>query len=367
MAIRSVGVGLALVALFGCTGAGGSPDRPGEEWGLEHAYADGGVEVVLRLDRTEITTAEWVLVEVAVLAAEGLTVHLPTAQQAAAGGLTVARTHTMAPALQEDALVRRVRRFEMQPFLPGDYQVPGLAVAVAGEDGKTAATIRTEPVDLTVTSVLAEAEEPPRLQEVAEPMAAPPRMGRTLLLAVLGIAAAGVAAALVVVVRQRAARKAARSAIVPPHEAALRALRELAADDLLHRDLLAFHTAVAAVVRRYLEQRFGVRAPERTTEELMFLLTGGNLAGRRAAARAACLPGAVRPGEVRPCPSHRGGKSGPARDGHRSGAGHKDRRRPNRSRRPTGRRRVLFESPWVIAAVAGGRRLAVAAPPVRAA
>ena len=276
MAIRVVGVGLALAALLGCAGGGGAADRSREEWGLEHAYADGEVEVVLRLDRTEITTAEWVLLEVAVLAAEGLTVRLPTAEQAVAGGLEVARTHTVPPALQEGALVRWVRRFEMQPFLAGTYQVPDLAVVVAGNDGATAVTIRTEPVDLTVTSVLAGAEETPRLQEVAEPMPAPPRVGRLLLFAALAIVATGMAAALVVMVRRRAARSAARMAIVPPHEAALRALRELAADDLLHRDLLAFHTAVAAIVRRYLERRFGVRAPERTTEELMFILAGGS-------------------------------------------------------------------------------------------
>ena len=269
-------MGLALAALLGCAGGGGSSDQSGAEWGLEHAYADGGVEVVLRLDRTEITTAEWVLVEVAVLAAEDLSVRLPTAAQAAAGGLEVARTHTVPPALQEGALVRWVRRFEMQPFLAGEYQVPGLAVVVAAEEGEAAVTIRTEPVDLAVTSVLAGAEEPPRLQEVAEPMPAPPRVGRLLLFAALAIVAAGAAASLVVIVRRRAARNAALSAIVPPHEAALRGLRELAADDLLHRDLLAFHTAVAAIVRRYLEQRFGVRAPERTTEELMFILTGGS-------------------------------------------------------------------------------------------
>ena len=265
-----------MAVLLGCAGGGGSPDRAGEEWGLEHAYADGGVEVVLRLDRTEISTAEWVLVEVAVLAAEGLSVRLPAAEQAVAGGLEVARTDTVPPALQEGGQVRWVRRFEMQPFLAGTYQVPGLAVVVAGEDGATTVTIRTEPVDLTVTSVFSGVEETPRLQEVAEPMPAPPRVGRLVLFAALAIVAAGVAAALVVLVRRRAARSAARSALVPPHEAALAALRKLAADDVLHRDLLAFHTAVAAIVRRYLERRFGVRAPERTTEELMFILAGGS-------------------------------------------------------------------------------------------
>ena len=49
-------------------------------------------------------------------------------------------------------------------------------------------------------------------------------------------------------------------------------MRDLAAGDLPERDLLAFHHAVATVVRTFLELRFGVRAPERTTEELMLIV-----------------------------------------------------------------------------------------------
>ena len=276
MAIRCAGIGVVLAVVLGCAGTDGPPSNAGEAWALEHAYANGGVEVVLRVDRTRITTAEWVLVEVAVTAAEGLTVLLPGAQQAAAGGLEVAQTLTSPPALQEGGLVRWARRFEMKPFLAGEYQVPGMGVAVAGKDGQAAVTVHTEPIDLTVTSVLAGAGETPGLQEVAEPMPVPPRLGRLLLFAALALFAGGAAAVSVVLMRRRAARAAARTALVSPHEAALRGLRELASGDLLRRDLAAFHTAVAAIVRRYLEQRFGVRAPERTTEELMFILAGGS-------------------------------------------------------------------------------------------
>lgn len=267
---------LALAVLAGC-GADGAQTGAGAAWAVERTYAGaGGVEVQVRLDRSRLTTAEWAQLEVAVAAPEGLTVRLPTARQAAAGDLEVARTHTAAPVLQEDGAVRWVRRFELQPFLAGEYQVPGLVVAAAGGDGAVAAEVSTEPIALTVTSVFAAGEEAPALREVEGPLPVPPPAGRVLLFAALAVAVAGAAAAGVMLWRRRAARARVRAAVVPPHEAALQALRELGAGGLVERDLRAFHTAVAAIVRGYLEQRFGVRAPRRTTEELLLTLAAGS-------------------------------------------------------------------------------------------
>lgn len=287
MAGRGWGGALApavLAVLAGCAGAGanGAPAQPGEArpegaaWAVERSFAGGGVEVLLRLDRSEISTAEWAQLELVVAAPEGLTVRLPTAQQAEAGGLRAARTRTAAPALQAGGLVRWERRFELQPFLAGEYEVPALEVTAAGAAGAAAAAVRTEPIAVTVTSVFPAGEEPPALHDVAGPVRVPPPAGRVLLLAALGLALAGAAAAGVVLLRRRAARATARAAAVPPPEAALQALRELAAGGLLQRDLRAFHVAVAAIVRRYLEQRFDLRAPQRTTEELLVILAAGS-------------------------------------------------------------------------------------------
>lgn len=280
--VRGVGGVLALALLMSCGGAGGARTDAGAGggagWAVERSYANEGVEVLLRLDRSEITTAEWARLEVAALAPEGLAVRLPAAQQAEAGGLQVAQTRTSPPALQEDGRVRWVRRFELRPFLAGEYEVPGLVVA-AGEPGAAAgaaAEVRTEALALSVASVLPAGEEAPALREVEGPLPVPPPAGRVLLFVALAAAVAGAAVTGVILLRRRAARARAQAAVVPPHEAALRALRELAAGGLLQRDLLAFHTAVAAVVRRYLEQRFGVRAPQRTTEELLLILAAAS-------------------------------------------------------------------------------------------
>ena len=260
-----------LTLLAGCAPPAADGDTRSAGWEVEQADAGGGAELAVRLDRSRITTAEWLRLEVEVTAAEGRAVQLPTAEALERGSLRVERTQTLQPELLNDGLVRWVRRFELQPFLAGEYAVPALTVAVADADGGET-LLRSASIPVTVASVLAPHETTQRPREVAAPVTVAPRPGHLALLGGLALAAAGGAAASMVVLRRRAARMRARDAVVAPDQAALRALHDLAAGDLPERDLLAFHHAVAAVVRTFLEQRFGVRAPERTTEELSLIV-----------------------------------------------------------------------------------------------
>ncbi len=57
---------------------------------------------------------------------------------------------------------------------------------------------------------------------------------------------------------------------VPPHETALNALADLRATGWIEAlRIEPFYIALSGIVRRYLEGRFGLRAPERTTEEFI--------------------------------------------------------------------------------------------------
>lgn len=56
----------------------------------------------------------------------------------------------------------------------------------------------------------------------------------------------------------------------PPHEVALRALRTLLAKGWIEAgNLEPFYVELSGIIRTYLENRFGLRAPERTTEEFI--------------------------------------------------------------------------------------------------
>ncbi|MGB3965763.1 MAG: hypothetical protein WBO45_03465 [Planctomycetota bacterium] len=68
---------------------------------------------------------------------------------------------------------------------------------------------------------------------------------------------------------------------VPAHVRALRALERLrAAPRTTPAQIEAFYVEVSAVLRSYLEDRFGLRAPERTTEEFLRELEGGDALAR---------------------------------------------------------------------------------------
>ena len=55
-----------------------------------------------------------------------------------------------------------------------------------------------------------------------------------------------------------------------PHEAALNALRDLLAKGWIESENAEpFYIELSSIIRRYLEDRFGLRAPERTTEEFI--------------------------------------------------------------------------------------------------
>ena len=58
-----------------------------------------------------------------------------------------------------------------------------------------------------------------------------------------------------------------------PHERALQRLRS--APRTTAAEIEAFYVEVSAVLRLYLEERFGLRAPERTTEEFLRELESG--------------------------------------------------------------------------------------------
>ncbi|MEE4359749.1 MAG: hypothetical protein V2I97_24980 [Desulfococcaceae bacterium] len=68
--------------------------------------------------------------------------------------------------------------------------------------------------------------------------------------------------------RHRKKRVSAKTApSLPPHEAALLSLNELS--DVENTEGKYFYFRLSAIVRHYLEGRFGINAPEMTTEELM--------------------------------------------------------------------------------------------------
>jgi hypothetical protein len=120
-------------------------------------------------------------------------------------------------------------------------------------------------------------------RDIAPPVALSRRgLPRWLWLGGLALAGCGLIAA--IVYRRRHRRAALQSPPQPAHILALAALQRLQQQNLLGTQRVeAFYIQLSAIVRRYIEWRFGLRAPEQTTEEFLAVVleSGGLLAAHR--------------------------------------------------------------------------------------
>ncbi len=150
---------------------------------------------------------------------------------------------------------------QLQPVETGELTIPPFEVR--DEDDRVATTPEFV---VTVSSVLADAEP-----DVEAPAPLFPSRFKDWWLA--GGIAAGVlllAALLFWWARRRKRRPAPDAIAIPPHIKALRELSRLRdAPRRSHSEVEVFYVAVSQVLRVYLEDRFGLRAPERTTEEFL--------------------------------------------------------------------------------------------------
>lgn len=167
-----------------------------------------------------------------------------------------------------DGKIRREFVFHIAAFETGELTVPSLPLTYLGKAGAVR-TARTEPLPLTIKSVLANEPDPalkanaapvPVLQEVRWPL----YLGGAVIAALLG---ALLGSYLVARLRRRQ-----RVVPVPPprpaHEVALERLDRLGAQ-LSGEDLRPFYFQLSEVLREYFGARFGFDSLELTTDELI--------------------------------------------------------------------------------------------------
>jgi hypothetical protein len=172
------------------------------------------------------------------------------------------------PAVQRDGRSVVSRWWRLVGWSPGDHTIesPPVRYRVPGDEQHDAAA---DMQHVTVASVLGDANESANIRDIAGPEAVPRDLRPWYV-------AGGALAALTLLVlgwrwlrrRRRHAERAAPPR--PAHEIAAEALRALRARRLPEvGEFKEFYSALSDIVRRYLEDRFRVRAPEMTTEEFL--------------------------------------------------------------------------------------------------
>jgi len=203
--------------------------------------------------------------------------------------------------------LRWTYRSELEFFLPGEYELPPAEVsfldvrALDEDDGEESVptasdgvqTLETEPLTLVVRQPEGSTMSTEELKNITrlDPIDLPKHWHLSWAPALLiGIVVIVAGAWLFGRSRRRRAEVVVR---IPAHEWAQRQIAALIAEDLIVRGFVQeFHYRISAIVRGYIERRFGVSAPEMTTEEFLTAAAdnrfGENVTGELARFLTAC-------------------------------------------------------------------------------
>ncbi len=234
-----------------------------EDFALQRRYERGPLELTLRVTRTEITIAEKLALILEANVDAEYELQFPSFGEQLSQFAIVDYTSPAARLLADERLLYQ-RRFVLEPFLSGEYTIPSMVVYF-GKQGEEKHQITTEEITITVTSLLPEDKQELSIEDIVGLVALP----RTRLVWPW-VTAVAVVAGMGAYLLLRRKQKRVSEIVTPPHEIAFKEFAELLAEKLLDkRQVKQFYRRMSEILRHYIENRFGLRAPEQTTEEFL--------------------------------------------------------------------------------------------------
>lgn len=256
--------GVMLAACQPTNGGGGAQAQ-----GVVKRFGKPPLALELRLDRERLTVAERLHLELRAESEEAYAVKFGEVKDLPGFGVLSASEGK--PELVAANRVAVSFHYVLEPLAAGRAQIPGLKVEAwkKAEAEAAVTTVATEAVEVVVESLLAQDDPGDTISDIAPPLAKP--LGPWLWIG------SGLAALLVLVLMVYLWRRGKKAVPppppLPPHLLAYQALDRLLATDLLASgQVKAFFEALSDILRHYIEDRFGVRAPEQTTEEFLTAL-----------------------------------------------------------------------------------------------
>jgi hypothetical protein len=282
---RTFGVAVALL----CFAFGGACSPRNEKQQtvsgppIARTAIDGGVTLTLTVTPGELVFTERAEVLVEVSAPKDVVVEVAEYDRAQEHvehqfEYRLIRGERQAAVPMAEGKLRWSYRYALEFFLPGDYELPAAVVSFTGSPSSSTSDgdvdvpaprqVKTDPIAVAARDPHAAPMSSEELRNIATlpPVELPGIMGPWWWLLLAGAVAL---VATIVLLRRRGGRRAVEIH-VPAHEWARRQIAALVADDLIRKERIQeFYYRISGIVRGYIERRFGVSAPEMTTEEFL--------------------------------------------------------------------------------------------------
>jgi len=257
--------------LWLCAGCGKSPDGKTDkaQFEIDKNYERGPLTVHIRADKAKMTIAETVLLELEAAVEPGYEVRMPKVDKVLES-FGIVDWDNLGDKLDPNNRVVSTYQYRLEPFLSGMYPIPAFTFefydANSPEEKKYELT--TEPIDIEVTSLLGEQRAELKIDDIEDVLEMPRQASYTWVWGLVVVAVAA-AAGLWLYLRRKRVKELVRI-FRPAHEIAYERLRALVKEDLVGAGRIKeFYERISDILRHYIEHRFSLKAPERTTEEFL--------------------------------------------------------------------------------------------------
>lgn len=248
---------------------------------VEHTVERGPVMLTVRVARGTFTVGEKVALAIEATAEPGVEVRMP-ALEGQLGPFEISDPHRP-PDIPDGGKRRWTHTYMLRTLESGELELPTItatfidrresAAAGSADEGEKIEEreIASGPLTLTVQSVLTGEVDPTQFRDIksAVEVSTPGDVNVWLYAGLGAIALSLILAAWLWLRRKRGEEQT----VVPepePHVWALQQLEALAAEQLVQRgEFHPYYFRLSAIVRQYIERRFGIMAAEQTTEEFL--------------------------------------------------------------------------------------------------
>lgn len=185
------------------------------------------------------------------------------------GGFVIRDWKRPEPRINEKGRREQEHTYILETYLTGNYELPPASIRYQDSSGTN--ILSSTPVCVEVITVAEEGDLFSGIRDIKEPVELAEKASNRLKYWIIAISAA--ATAVVAITLLFALRRKRETSPVPPvpaHERAYEALRRLHALQLVDQGRIKeYYFELSIILRHYIENRFGLRAPEQTTEEFL--------------------------------------------------------------------------------------------------
>lgn len=265
---------LALLLCLLVSGCRDETEQPiTEEPAFQETFGQGKFSVQVSVSRQEMTVAEQTVLTLTATAPEDSIFEFP-AVEATISDFSIVHSLPLRQELTAKGLAQS-RSFTLAPFLSGNYLIPEMTfIGVQADGSAPSVQISIPEIQVMVTSLLSGDDH--ELSNIAPVLEIPKNYFFIWLAG--GLVLIGVLAGAFYWIRIRKPVATPPPPPQPPHVIAGLALDELLAENLSEQGRSKeFYERISHILRAYIENRFGLKAVEQTTEEFFHDLKTSSL------------------------------------------------------------------------------------------